>query len=122
MAVTSGIDIGYQTDRLREGGSQAGSTARIATGAAGVLRPATCPAPSLGAVAGAAALAAAVVRARDAHVVLAERVCAAHEDLQGRCEGAAADGDGLTAGTARIAHTGAPAGAPAPAPAPAAER
>jgi hypothetical protein len=59
-------------------------------------------------VTGADALAAAIVRARDAHVALAERLQAVHVDLAGRAGQVAGDGDGLTASTTAIAHTGAP--------------
>jgi hypothetical protein len=102
------VDIAYEADGMRQGGAQALTAGRTAAGAAGLLRPVVCPAASLGVVAGAAALAAALARARDAHVALAERVHSDHVDLQVRTDSAAGDGDGLTAGTAAVARTGAP--------------
>ncbi len=102
------VALGYGSDGLRQGGAQARGAGATAAGAARLLRPATCPASSLGVVTGADALAAAIVRARDAHVALAERVQAVHVDLAGRAGQVAGDGDGLTASTTAIAHTGAP--------------
>jgi hypothetical protein len=99
------VALGYAADGLRQGGAQARGAGTTAAGAARLLRPATCPASSLGVVTGADALAAAIIRARDAHVALAERVQAVHVELAGRVAG---DGDGLTASTTAIAHTGAP--------------
>jgi hypothetical protein len=108
--MTSGVNMGYQSDGLRRGGSQALGAGATAQGAASVLRPVACPPASLGVVAGAAALAAALARSRDAHVALAERVNAAHVDLNGRAGQAAGDGDGLTTQSAAVARTGAPTG------------
>jgi hypothetical protein len=110
--MAGGVALGYGSDGLRQGGAQARSAGAAAAGAAGILRPATCPAASLGVVAGADVLAAAIARARDAHVGLAERVDAEHVDLDARSGRVATDGDGLTAGTAAIARTGAPSGLP----------
>ena len=107
------VDMGYQTGGLRQGGSQAAVAGQTASGAAGILREVTCPSGSLGLVAGADALAAAVARARDAHAALGDRVHADHEQLNASAGQVAGDGDGLTTGTAAIARTGAP-GATAP--------
>ena len=102
------VDLGYDSDGLRQGGREARAAGELAAGAAGILRGATCPSAALGVVAGAEALAAALARARDAHVALAERVHAGHVDLDARAGTAAGDGDGLTASSAAVAHTGAP--------------
>ena len=59
--------MGYETGGLRQGGSQALGAGQTAAGAAGILRGVSCPSASLGLVAGADALAAAMIRARDAH-------------------------------------------------------
>jgi hypothetical protein len=104
------VDMGYRTGGLRHGGNQALGAGQTAAGAAGILRGVNCPSASLGVVAGADALAAAVTRARDAHAALGDRVHADHEQLDARAGQAAGDGDGLTAGTAAIARTGAPSG------------
>ncbi len=100
--------MGYQTGGLRQGGNQAAGAGQTAAGAAGILRGVNCPSASLGVVAGADALAAAVARARDAHAALGDRVHADHEQLDARAGQAAGDGEGLTTGTTAIAHTGAP--------------
>ena len=55
----AGVDLGYDTDGLRQGGREALGAGQVASGAAGILRGATCPATALGVVAGAEALAAA---------------------------------------------------------------
>jgi hypothetical protein len=102
------VDLGYDADGLRQGGREARGAGDVAAGAAGILRGATCPAAVLGVVAGAEALAAALMRARDAHVALAEQVHAGHVDLDTRAGTAAGDGDGLTASSAAVARTGAP--------------
>jgi phosphohistidine swiveling domain-containing protein len=104
----AGVDLGYDTDGLRQGGREALGAGQVASGAAGILRGATCPASALGVVAGAEALAAALARSRDAHVALAEQVHADHVDLDARAGGAAGAGDGLTASSASVARTGAP--------------
>ena len=104
----AGVDLGYDTDGLRQGGREALGAGQVASGAAGILRGATCPATALGVVAGAEALAAALARSRDAHVALAERVHADHVDLDARAGRAAGAGDGLTASSAAVARTGAP--------------
>lgn len=109
--MTSSVDMAYASGELRQGGSRALAAGRTAAGAAGVLRGVACPASSLGVVAGAEALAAALARARDAHVALGDRVHADHVDLDARSGAVAGDGDGLTAGTAAVARTGAPSGA-----------
>jgi hypothetical protein len=102
------VDMGYETGGLRQGGSQALGAGQTAAGAAGILRGVSCPSASLGLVAGADALAAAVARARDVHAALADTVHTDHVDLDARAGRAAGDGDGLTSGTAAIARTGAP--------------
>jgi len=104
----AGVDLGYDTDGLRQGGREALGAGQVASGAAGILRGATCPASALGVVAGTEALAAALARSRDAHVALAEQVHADHVDLDARAGGAAGAGDGLTASSASVARTGAP--------------
>ena len=101
----AGVDLGYDTDGLRQGGREALGAGQVASGAAGILRGATCPASALGVVAGAEALAAALARSRDAHVALAEQV---HADLNARAGRAAGAGDGLMASSAAVARTGAP--------------
>jgi hypothetical protein len=106
--MAGGVDLGYDSDGLRRGGREALGAGEVASGAAGTLRGATCPASALGVVAGAEALAAALARTRDAHVALAEAVHAGHVDLDGRADRAAGDGDGLTASSAAVARTGAP--------------
>ena len=80
----AGVDLAYDSDGLRSGGREALGAGQVASGAAGTLRGATCPASALGVVAGAEALAAALARTRDAHVALAEGVHAGHVDLDGR--------------------------------------
>jgi hypothetical protein len=102
------VDMGYETGGLRQGGSQALSAGQTAAGAAGILRGVSCPSASLGLVAGADALAAAVARARDVHAALADTVHTDHVDLNARAGRTAGNGDGLTTGTAAIARTGAP--------------
>ena len=102
------VDMGYETGGLRQGGSQAAGAGQTASGAAGILRGVNCPSGSLGLVAGADALAAAVARARDAHAALGDRVHTDHEQLNARAGQVAGDGDGLTSGTAAIARTGTP--------------
>ena len=104
----AGVDLAYDSDGLRSGGREALGAGEVASGAAGTLRGATCPASALGVVAGAEALAAALARTRDAHVALAEGVHAGHVDLDGRAGRAGGDGDGLTASSAAVARTGAP--------------
>jgi len=108
--MADGVILGYQVEAVRQGGAQAIRAGETASGAAGVLRPAACSAASLGVVAGAQALAAALVRARDAHAELADQVQSAHVDLDARAGRVAADGAGLTSETATIAGTGAPGG------------
>jgi hypothetical protein len=109
--VTSGVDMGYRSQELMGGGAQAAAAGGVADGAAGLLRPVVCASASLGLVAGAEALAAAVVRLRDTTVQLAERVAAGHADLQARAGQVAAEGDGLAERTAAVAATGVPGGA-----------
>jgi hypothetical protein len=92
------VDMGYETGGLRQGGSQALGAGQTAAGAAGILRGVSCPSASLGLVAGADALAAAV----------ADTVHTDHVDLNARAGRTAGNGDGLTTGTAAIARTGAP--------------
>ena len=97
----AGVDLGYDTDGLRQGGREALGAGQVASGAAGILRGATCPASALGVVAGAEALAAALARSRDAHVALAEQVHADHVDLDaraGRRGGCRGRADGLVGG------------------------
>jgi len=76
--------MGYETGGLRQGGSRALGAGQTAAGAAGILRGVNCTAGSLGQVTGAAALAAAVARARDAHATLGEQVNVDHDDLNAR--------------------------------------
>jgi hypothetical protein len=104
----AGVDLAYDSDGLRRGGREALGAGGVASGAAGILRGAMCPASALGVVAGAEALAAALARTRDAHVALAEGVHAGHVDLDGRAGRTAGDGDGLTASSAAVARSGAP--------------
>jgi hypothetical protein len=101
------VDMGYDAGGMRAGGSQALRAGQTAAGAAGILREVNCPAESLGQVTGAAALAAALVRARDAHAALADRVHTDHVDLNARTGQAAGAGDGLTVDSTAIARTGA---------------
>lgn len=102
------VDLAYDADGLRQGGREARGAGDVAADAAGTLRGATCPSAALGVVAGAEALAAALARALDAHVALAEGVRGGHVDLDGRAGLTAGDGDGLTASSATAARTGAP--------------
>src|SRR5512132_1952717 len=110
----AGVDLGYDTDGRRQGGREALGAGQVASGAAGILRGATCPASALGVVAGAEALAAALARSRDAHVALAEQVRRPRRPRRpgrsgGRCRGRA---DGLVGagrpdgGTAMTAPAG----------------
>lgn len=101
-----GVDMAYESGALRDGGAQAGGAGETAAGAAVVLRGATCPAASLGLVAGAQELAAAFVRARDAHVTTSEQVTAHHTALEARAGQTAGTGDGLTSATERTAAGG----------------
>jgi hypothetical protein len=101
-------DMAYDADGLRAGGAQAGQAAGTAAGVAGALAPVSCEMAMFGMVAGAAGLAAAVLRSRDAHQQLAEQAATVHADVQGRAGQAAADGDGLTAQTTTVARQGTP--------------
>jgi hypothetical protein len=112
--MTSSIDMAYTSGEVRQGGTRALAAGQTAAGAAGVLRGVTCPAASLGVVAGAEALAAALARARDSHVALGERVHADHVDLDTRAGTVAGDGDGLTTTTDAVARTAAPSRPVAP--------
>lgn len=101
--------MAYDADGLRAGSGQAAGAARTAEGVAGVLAPVSCDMAVFGVVAGAAGLAAAVLRSRDAHRQLAEQAAAVHADVDARAGQVAADGDGLTEQTATVARWGAPA-------------
>lgn len=98
------VDMGYDADGLRVGGSQAAASGATAGGAAGVLRGVACPAAAFGQVRGAAELAAALERSREAHAVLAERVAAHHAGLDVRAGGTARAGDDLTSATTALAE------------------
>ena len=101
-------DVAYDADGLRAGGGQAGQAAGTADGVAGALAPVSCDMAMFGVVAGAAGLAAAVLRSRDAHRQLAEQAAAVHADVQGRAGQTAADGDDLTAQTTAVARQATP--------------
>ena len=101
-------DMAYDADGLRAGGAQAGQAAGTAGGVAGALAPVSCEMAMFGVVAGAAGLAAAVLRSRDAHQQLAEQAATVLAGVQGRAGQVAADGDGLTAQTTAVARQGTP--------------
>jgi hypothetical protein len=109
MDARSGVVTSYTSDGIRRGGSRAVDAGRVAAGVAELLRAAECPATAFGQVTGAAELAVAVGRARDAHTATGTAVKVAHLDLDGRSRGVAGSGDGLTAETATQARTAAPA-------------
>ena len=79
-------DMAYDADGLRAGGAQAGQAAGTAGGVAGGLAPVSCEMAMFGMVAGAAGLAAAVLRSRDAHQQLAEQAATVHADASSRVE------------------------------------
>ena len=105
----AGTAMAYDADGVRAGGGQAAGAAGTAEGVTGVLAPVSCEMAVFGVVAGAAGLAAAVLRSRDAHRQLAEQAAAVHTDVHDRAGQVAADGDGLTGETATVARQGAPA-------------
>jgi hypothetical protein len=101
-----GVVTTYQSDGLRGGGGLAIEAGGVAERAAGVLRAVMCSAGAFGAVAGAAELATAVGRARDAYAGTGTAINTAHMDLDARSRQVATQGDGLAVQTAAVARTG----------------
>jgi len=102
----AGATVAYDAEGLRAGGGQAAGAAGTAEGVAGVLAPVSCDTAVFGVVAGAAGLAAAVLRSRDAHRLLAEQAAALHADVEARAERTASDADDLTGRTTTVARHG----------------
>jgi hypothetical protein len=107
LGVTSGMAMAYSAEGLRSGAAEAGVTAATAAEVAAALRPVTCDMSAFGLVAGAGAMAAAVLRSRDARTRVAEQAASVHTDVQGRAGLVAADGDDLTSRSSAVARQGA---------------
>jgi len=108
VVVVAGETMAYDAEGLRTGGGQAAGAAGTAGDVAGVLAPVSCDMAVFGVVAGAAGLAAAVLRSRDAHRQLAEQAAVVHTDVDARAGQVAADGDGLTGRTTTVARHATP--------------
>ena len=104
-----GAHMAYGSDGLRNGAAVSDTAGAVAEESALALQGVPSPAASaFGRVIGADVLAAAMTRARDAHMRTGFDAHARHVDLAGRSVQAAGDGDGLTTSTTAVARSAAP--------------